>query len=229
MKRYPQNDLIILFLSKRSLLAIIGAIVSLAMIFFSACSLSEYLIKHIDVSPFAALAFTNNNERIGTMTGTVINNSDDTGLAGDVYTFKGVNDGNAVHVWHLTTGNYDYEVHYEDTVQSREVITLEYNSNDRGEFVIQPTYYSYGSGYNYTGEGKLMFVSFNIPRPYGWHGQNFNLRSYYKIEWDVHNVAPWLHITYCAMLLFVLLVSTVCFSRILFSRIKILYRSRHLR
>lgn len=227
MKRYPQNDIIILFLSKRSLLAIIGTIVSLAMIFFSACSLSEYLIKHIDASPFAALAFTNNNERIGTMTGTVINNSADTGLAGDVYTFKGVNDGNAVHVWHLTTGNYDYEVCYEDTVQSREVITLEHNSNDHGEFVIQPTYYSYESGYNYAGDGKLMFVSFNIPRPYSWHGQNFNLRSYYQIEWDVHTVAPWLHITYCAMLLFALLVSTVCFSRILFSRIKILCCGRN--
>lgn len=208
MKKHSQ-DVIVLVLSKRSLLSVINTALVLVAVLFCLRNLLYYVSYRIDLQPFAILAFTETDERIGTMNGIIVGNSRDSELADDVYGFKDAKNDNSISVWRLTASDYTYRLQFEDEDRVSETITLEPDSSYKGKFEVQSSYFSKEVGYNYTGEGELMSISFNIPRPYSWHGQDgFSLRSYYQINWDVGGMPLLLHIIYCVTHL-VVIVSLV--------------------
>lgn len=155
----------------------VNILIIAGFVWVTACNLST-----ISVRPYAIMARTADDDIIHIMNGGFVGSGDHGIYEGDTYHFM---DSESDHDFARLKSDDNFT--YED-YQSGDTIVLQRDTT-KYPFETQATYYDKEAGYNYDGDGRLMFFELNFPRAYSYQSNDgYTLRGCFQIHLYLNGV-----------------------------------------
>lgn len=201
---------------KISLLTIALAVVHVCYVAGAAWMFVCYL-STISIRPCAIMAHTADDKIIHIMNGAFVGDGDHGIYEGDTYHFMDSefsNDFARLKSYNSFT--------YED-YESGDTIALQRDIT-KYPFETQATYYSKDTGYNYDGDGRLVFFDLNFPRAYSYQSDDgYVLRGCFQVHFYLSGMTTQ---RYIASMVFSLIVMPLLLLGLFYCEVRY-YRIKH--